>query len=449
MAGEYRDGSSRKVLFVIHHAVFGGPHNQALRLAGPLRERGYETVVLLPDMEGDAPQRLRSAGITVEQAPLHSLRARPDPIVQARFALGFVPEVQTIRRCIRHHGIDIVQVGGLINPHAALAARAEGVPVVWQLLDTRAPRPVAWASMLWVRALATVVMPTGRKVLSAFPGWQRVASRVVPFVPPVDTETFRPRPDLRAEVRREWGIPDGVPVVGSVANVNPQKGIAMLIEAFGRVRREMPEATLVVVGAEYDTHRAYSRELRRRLAELDLREGSAVQFMGARHDIERQLQGFDLFALASVPRSEGIPTVLLEAMSCGLPVVATDVGGVAEVVEDGVSGYVVSPLDDEAFAGAAARILRSPDRCAAIGLAGRERAVQQFSVERCADVHAGAYALALGPGAAPDGTGSRRPGGARVQSARTVAPLLGSVAYRLSDDDLINPIPAEWNADRR
>ncbi len=398
MAGEYRDGSPRNVLFVIHHAVFGGPHNQALRLAGPLRERGYETIVLLPDMPGDAPERLRSAGIAVEQMPLHTLRARPDPILQARFALGFLPEMLAIRDRIRKLGIDIVQVGGLVNPHAALAARAEGVPVVWQLLDTRAPRPVAWASMLWVRALATVVMPTGRKVLSAFPGWRRVASRVVPFVPPVDTVTFRPQPEVRAEIRRQWAIADDVPVIGSVANINPQKGIALLIEAFGRLRREIPEACLVVVGAEYDTHRAYSRELRRRLTELGLAEGEAVRFLGARSDIERQLQGFDLLALASGPRSEGIPTVILEAMSCGLPVIATDVGGVSEVVKDGLTGYVVSPLDDEAFAAAAASILRDPERCAEMGRAGRERAAESFSVERCTDIHARAYERALASG---------------------------------------------------
>lgn len=408
MAGEYRDGSRRKVLFVIHHAVFGGPHNQALRLAAPLRERGYETLVLLPDMPGDAPARLAANGITVERMSLHSLRARPDPLVQARFVLGLAPEVQAIRRCIRDHRIDVVQVGGLVNPHAALAARAEGVPVVWQLLDTRAPRAVAWAAMLWVRALATVVMPTGRRVLDAFPGWQHVASRVVPFVPPVDIAAFRPQPELRPEIRRQWGIPNAALVVGSVANINPQKGVASLIEAFGHLRQALPEARLVVVGAEYDTHRAYSAGLRSRLAELGLAEGLAVHFLGARHDIERQLQGFDLFALASVPRSEGIPTVLLEAMACGLPVVATDVGGVAEVVEDGVTGYVVPPLDDEAFAAAGTTILRDSDRRALMGLAARERAVQRFSAERCADVHAGAYERALTAGATVRGRPSRR-----------------------------------------
>jgi len=400
MVAEYRDGPSRRILFVIHHAVFGGPHNQALRLAGPLRERGYETVVLLPDMAGDAPERLSRAGITVERMPLHSFRARLDPLLQARFALGFVPEVLAIRRCIRAQGIDIVQVGGLINPHAALAARAEGVPVVWQLLDTRAPPLVAWAAMLWVRALATVVMPTGRKVLAAFPGWRRVASRVVPFMPPVDTDAFRPQPELCSSVRQEWGIPEGVPVVGSVANINPQKGIATLIEAFGRLRRQIPHARLVLIGAQYDAHGSYSRQLRLRLGQLGLRDGTDVLFLGGRQDIERQLQGFDLFALASVPRSEGLPTVLLEAMSSGLPVVATDVGGVREIVEEGVTGLVVPALSDDAFAGAAVAILRDPQLRADMSRAARKRAQEHFSLARCADVHVDAYTKALPPDAA-------------------------------------------------
>lgn len=395
MAGEYREGPGRKVLFVIHHAVFGGPHNQALRLAGPLRERGYETVVLVPDMAGDAPGRLSAAGVSVERVRLHSLRAKPDPIVQLRFALSFLPEVLAIRRRIRDQGVHLVQVGGLVNPHAALAARLAGVPIVWQLLDTRSPRPLAWAAMLWVRALATVVMPTGRRILPAFPGWRRIAPRIVPFIPPVDTSTFRPIPGLRSTVRVEWGIPADAPVIGSVANLNPQKGISMLIDAFGRVKARLPNARLVIVGAEYEAHAQYARGLRRRLAALGLIEGVDVYFLGARRDVERQLQGFDLFALASVPRSEGMPTVLLEAMSCGLPVVATDVGGVAEAIEHGSTGSVVPPSDVKALADAATRILLDPQSRAAMGAAGRQRALDRFTVERCADAHARAYDLAM------------------------------------------------------
>ena len=389
-----------KVLFVIHGATFGGPHNQALRLAGPLRERGYETVVLVPNEPGNAAARLRDGGVEVLTIPLHRVRATPDPIAQLAFGLAFAPEVLRLRRIIGTHGIDLVQIGGLVNPHAAIAARSLGIPVVWQLLDTRAPRPIASAAMLFVRALADAVMPTGRRVLSAFPGSERLGRRIVPFIPPVDTDAFRPRPEMRADVRREWGIGADDLVVGCVANLNPQKGVDGLVQAFGEARRSVPGARLVLIGAEYEAHAAYSRAIRDRMGEAELVEGRDVLFLGARADIDGQMQGFDVLALAAVPRSEGIPTVLLEAMASGVPVVATDVGGVAEVVEDGVTGRVVPPLDAGAMAQALTAVLAGDDARGTMAAAARETAERRFALEHCAETHVKAYEQALARGRA-------------------------------------------------
>ncbi|MCH8950285.1 MAG: glycosyltransferase, partial [Chloroflexi bacterium] len=99
--------------------------------------------------------------------------------------------------------------------------------------------------------------------------------------------------------------------------------------------------------------------------------------------------------LPSVPLSEGAPTVILEAMLMGLAVIATDVGAVSEIVEDRVTGYVVPPEDPQAIAEATLRLLRDDDLRARMGRAGRKRAMERFSVERCVDVHLQAYACAL------------------------------------------------------
>ena len=136
-----------KVLCVVHFPVFGGPHNQVLRLAGPLAARGFATVVALPDEPGNAVERLRAAGIDVRTLPLHRLRATRDLRAHVGLVVSLPAEVRRLRLAIRTEGIDIVQIGGLVNPHAAIAARLERVPVVWQLLDTRAPRPIAMAAM--------------------------------------------------------------------------------------------------------------------------------------------------------------------------------------------------------------------------------------------------------------------------------------------------------------
>lgn len=217
------------VLYVIHYRFFGGPQNQALRLAQPLARRGVATVVVLPDEPGNAAERLRAGAVDVVSLPLHRLRAVPDPLLQVRFLASMPEEVATLRRLIRQRSIDVVQVGGLVNPHAAIAARLEGVGVVWQLLDTRAPMMLRRLIMPWVIALADVVMTTGAGVARVHPGAAALGSRLVPFYPPVDTSVFTPGPDHRASARAEFGLGTGGLLVGTVANLNPQKGLEHFI----------------------------------------------------------------------------------------------------------------------------------------------------------------------------------------------------------------------------
>lgn len=386
---------TRRVLSVVHYSVFGGPHNLALRLAAPMRAHGWETIVLLPDEPGNAAERLRAGGVEVVTMALHRLREVPDPRIHLSYIASIVPEVRAIRRLIRERGIDLVQVGGLVNPQAAIAARLERVPVVWQLLDTRAPWAVALASMAFVRQLADAVMSTGWSVAASHPGISAVKDRLVIFFPPVDVKVFRPSSETRQAVRAEWGVPDESPVVGCVANVNPQKGTLDLVRAFTLVRTRIPSARLILVGAEYPTHAAYSRLVREAVTAGGLVDGRDVIFLDARPDHERQLAGFDVFAFAPVPRGEGITTAVLEAMAAALPVVTTAVAGLPEAIESGVSGRLVPPLDPAALADAIVQVLMDPVYGARLGDEARVRALERFTSDRCVENHLQAYEIAL------------------------------------------------------
>lgn len=386
----------RRVLSVIHFPVFGGPHNLARRLASPLEDHGWETLVLLPDEPGNAAQLLRDEDVDVVTMPLGRLRASTDVGTQMRFVTGAAAQIWAIRRLIRDRRIDLVQVAGLVNPHAAIAARLEGVPVVWQLLDTRAPRPVAVASMAFVEQLADAVMSTGAAVAQAHPRYGAIRDRLVTFFPPVDTDLFRPMPESRAETRTAWGVPADAPVIGCVANINPQKGIVELVEAFGLARRAIPDARLVVVGAEYATHKGYSARVREVIRDLGLEEGRDVIFPGARFDHQFALAGFDCFAFAPIPRGEGITTAVLEAMASGLPVVCTSVAGLPEAVKDGESGRLVPPGDRSAMANAIVGLLTDPRCVADLGDAARSRAIRLFATSRCVERHLLAYDTAVG-----------------------------------------------------
>jgi glycosyltransferase involved in cell wall biosynthesis/SAM-dependent methyltransferase len=388
-------GVRMKVLHVVHFPVFGGPHNQALRLAAPLRARGFDTLVVVPSEEGNAAERLRAGDVDVLAIPLHRLRATSNPITHLRLVAGFPGDVRRLRGLIRAEGVDVVQIGGLMNPHAAIAARMEGVPIVWQLLDTRAPRLIALVAMAFVRELADVVMSTGVGVARSLPGYAAIADRLVPFFPPVDLDRFVARPDLRAAVRAEWGVPLDAVVVGCVANINPQKGIVDLVTAFAQARHGHADACLVLVGAEYATQARYSALVRAEMARHGLAERRDVVFAGERADVEHQLNGMDVVALAAARHSEGITTAVLEAMAAGLPVVVTDVGALREAIVNEESGLLVESGDTRAFAAGLARLLDDPMLRARMAVQGRVLAERRFGVEMCADVHVHAYARAL------------------------------------------------------
>lgn len=386
---------SMRALVVVHYPIFGGPHNQALRLAEPLHRRGWNTLVVIPDEPGNAAERLREGDLPVLQMPFHRVRAIPDPRLQARTALSFPGEVDRIRRTIREHNVDVVLIGGLINPHAAVAARREGVPVVWQLLDTRPPMPLRRAIMPLVTRLADAVMSTGIEVARVHPGAQAFGDRLLPYYPPVDTRAFSPDPARRASARAELGVPEGACLIGTVANLNPQKGHEYLIRAAALVHRTGPDLAVRILGAHTPTQSAYGDAVRAEAAALGLLENGRLSFVDPGSRVAELLPAFDLFLLTSVPRSEGVPTVILEAMACGLPVVATDVGAVREVVEDGVTGFVVPPLDTEAIARATRRLLDDPALRTRMGEVARRRAVERYDVEVCAATHVRAFETAI------------------------------------------------------
>lgn len=385
---------TRRFLFVLHHTVYSGPQNKILRLHQPLAARGWQAIVVQPDEPGNAADRLRAGGVEVVEMPLHRLRESKDPRVHVRFALSFAPEVRRIRRLIRDRRIDLVAIGGLVNVHAAVAARLEDVPLVWHILDTRAPVPLRKLLMPLVTRLADTIMFTGQGVMDLHVDRRRLRVPAVAYYSPVDTRQFCISPERRAETRARLGIRGSTALIGTVANLNPQKGLEYFIRAAARIYAAHPDSAFVVVGGRYDTHGTYATLLDQEARRSGI-PPDRLLFVDHRPDIERYYPALDVKLITSVRRSEGVPTTALEAMACGVPVVTTDVGAVREAVVDGVTGFVVPPHDAEAIARGALRLVDDASLRARLGNQGRRRAEQCYDVESCADVTAGAHEAAI------------------------------------------------------
>jgi glycosyltransferase involved in cell wall biosynthesis len=184
-----------------------------------------------------------------------------------------------------------------------------------------------------------------------------------------------------SRVRQCLGLPDGAPLIGTVARLVPIKGLRHLITAMPEIVHRCPDAHLALAGDGEE------REMLTRLA-TDLRMSPHVHFLGFRQDPATVTAALDVFVLPSL--NEGQGRVLVTAMALGVPVVATRVGGIPEVVEDGRQGLLVPPADPSALAGAVADLLEDRARAASMGEEGRARA-RLFSAEIMLERHAKLY----------------------------------------------------------
>jgi glycosyltransferase involved in cell wall biosynthesis len=398
----------RRFLSIIHYSVYGGPHNQALRLAWPLRERGWETLVLLPDEPGNAAERLRAAGVETFTVPLARLRATRSPEPHLRLARSFRNDVRRIETVLDNEGADLALIGGVHNSQAAFAARRAGRAIVWQILDTNSPIVFRRLAMRAVTHFADVIMSTGHEVARVHPGALAFGDRLVPYLPPVDVSEFAPDPRRTSAARSELGLRPEDLVVGTVNNLNPMKGHLTFIRAAAQVRRRRPNVRFLLLGATYQHRSDYTQMLVDEAESLGLRVGSELLIVDPGSRVSDLAPALDLFWLTSEPHSEGIPTTVEEAMALAIPVVAADVGGVREIVDDGETGFLVPPRDPEALVAATDSLLDDPARRRQMGEAARLRAVADFNLDRCADAHAIAFERAVEHRAARAGRRRRK-----------------------------------------
>ncbi len=196
-------------------------------------------------------------------------------------------------------------------------------------------------------------------------------SRVAVIPNGVDTKQFAPIVDVTS-IRRQLGIGPTEPVVGIVAALRPEKNHELYLDMAARVVRELPTSKFVVVGDG-----PQRSALQARAKELKIQDN--VLFVGSRSDVPELLAAIDVFALTS--HIEANPVSILEAMSTGKPIVATNVGSIHEVVAEGRTGHLVTPGDSYQFADRIIRLLNAPLTRQTMGAAAREIVTQRWSIE--------------------------------------------------------------------
>jgi len=202
----------------------------------------------------------------------------------------------------------------------------------------------------------------------------------------IDTERFHPEQD-RGLARAKLGIPGGSLVVVMVANLRPMKGHLTVVDAISLVSEAAGACTFLFVGGD-----ELGGEIQRYARAQGVSDN--IMFAGYQEDVRPFLGAADVFILAST--HESFPTSILEAMSTGLPVVATRVGGVPELVVEGQTGLLIPPADSRALAAAIAQLSLDPEFGRELGCAGRRRVVSEYSLQRTVHDYLAVYAALAG-----------------------------------------------------
>jgi glycosyltransferase involved in cell wall biosynthesis len=297
---------------------------------------------------------------------------------------GALPHQYRLYRYLRKHRIDIVHGFGFYGNFFSIpVAKAARVPVaIASVRDIGA----AWSGTQrevekWCCHLADGIVTNAEAVKERVSSLGVRNRKIAVVGNGVDIERFS-RPERGASIRVDLSIPDDAIVVGTISRIEWVKGLEFFIEASAIVARRSPKAWFLVVGDALPNEKdqAYKRAVQSRARELGMSD--RVVFAGFRDDVPAILAELSVSVLPSL--SEGLPNAVLESMAAGVCVVATDVGGTSEVVEDGVTGLLVPPKDPERMAHAILEAIGNPSLSRDLAQAGRERVERTYSLDRMA-----------------------------------------------------------------
>lgn len=349
------------VLQVIGNVALGGAERHLLDLAGGLQARGVAVQTICP-RPGPLTRALTARGVPTTCIEM----VYPQP--GDAYGLDW-QTVERLLQFLREHRPDVVH--SHLYPahlHASLAAHEAGIAAILQTAHTLVVRA---GDVLPARLARVQTIAVAQSVATLHQAAGVPAHRLAVIYNGVGDEQFAAPLAAPERLRRELELPSG-PVIGTVARLSPEKGLDVLLDAAPLVRHQAGAVTFVIAG---DGPEASS--LRSQAAALGV--GNSVRFLGPRTDVASLNSLFDLFVLPS--REEACSMALLEAMAAGRAVIATRVGGNAEVVEHGVSGLLVPSDDAPALAAAIIALLGDPARARTLGVAARARVWQRFRRE--------------------------------------------------------------------
>ena len=350
-----------RILFIdSSEGIFGGGQLSLLELLSNIDTTKFLPFVIVSE-EGKLKKEIKKMEVECRVLPMASLKR----LNLFSFFAGF----WRIFNYARKKKIKLIHNNtSRATLYAGPVAKILGIPLIWHV---RIPHPDNLLDRLLVPFCSRIVA-VSRCVKRRF-SWLK-KDKVKIIYNGVDIQKFSPGL-AQDNVREKFNINSKDIVIGTVGRLSAEKGFEYLISAIREVVNVYPRTKVLIVGNGDDR---YHLSLQAKVKDLEL--SSHIIFVGFYEDVPQILRCMDIFSLPSL--SEGFNRSLLEAMACGLPVVATAVGGNVEIVQDGVNGLLVPPGNPEALAFAITELLKDKEKARKMGLEGQRLVEENFSIEK-------------------------------------------------------------------
>ncbi len=355
-----------KVMFLVTSLEIGGAEKQLLQLLKRFSMDHFEPIVVCLKEPGILAPELSDFHIPVFSR-----------LLTHKYDLRVLPRLISLIRKEKVHILWTRSLGDKMF-WGRLAGKLAGVPVILSSIHSMGKQA---GQKTIIGPMNKVLTPITDRFIAVSELQRRFLieeedlppEKVVVIYNRIDLESFRPqrRPE---EVRHSLGIPEGVPVVGQVAKLRPEKGHRVLFSAAGQIQRQGGKVQFLLIGDGPERTRLEEESRQCGLERI-------VRFLGDRNDVPDLVNMFTIGTLSSYAYVETFPNAVLEYMAMAKPVVASCVGGIPELVTDGVDGLLFPSGDAEAMASHLLTLLTHPDKARAMGRSGLTRIEQDFTLD--------------------------------------------------------------------
>ena len=367
------------ILFLHAGAEMYGADKVMLDLLKNLDKSKYNPYVILPT-EGVLVDALKEAGIKVEVIPYPIMRRKYfNPVGIIQYGFGLIKYTKLIAKIAKRENIHLIHTNTAAVVEGAMVSKKLKVPQLWSIHEIIVSPKIMFkftSRLISKRASITITDSQAVKDHLMTSGYFNDEDIKVIYNG-VDSNRFNPANDS-TYLREEWNIPDDVKIIGMMGRVNSWKGQHDFLKAANIVMEKNPDVYTVFVGSAFEGEEWRETELAEKITESPYSD--RIRNCGYRTDSEGIYKLYDVFVLPST-NPDPLPTVVLESMSTGKPIIGYKHGGVCEMVKDGHNGLLAEVRNPEDMAEKINELLRDDKLREEMGQNSRERLLNHFSIE--------------------------------------------------------------------